>query len=444
MLQKAVPPGPKGTLVFGVAKSLAERPLPTLIDYAERYGDVVRYRVLKWWIYQLTRPEHVKYVLQDNVKNYTKQTAGYVRMRLFLLGEGLVTSEGELWKRQRRIIQPAFHKQRLQAMAASMVRATAEMCERWQPGKINVADELVHLTLRIVGETMLGTDVSKDVETVARCFPALNVGVWERMVSPVALPLWMPTASNRRYAGWLRMMDELVYRIIAERRRTPGESDMISMLLAARDEETGEGMSDRQLRDETITMFLAGHETTATALTWTLYLVGKHPEVERKLRAELDEVLGGRAAGFADLERLRYTRMVIEEAMRLYPPVWAASRMVMEDDQVGGFEISAGSMIMLSSYLTHRHPTTWERPEAFDPERFAPERAASIPKFGYWPFLGGPRQCIGNQFAMMEGQLLLATILQRHRLELVSEKVELETYLTLRPKGGLPMVVRPA
>ncbi len=439
-----LPPGPKGNWLLGNARALGADPLRMISETVREFGETARFRVAKWWIHLITRPADVQHVLQDRVKNYSKRTTGYGRLSNLLLGDGLVTSEGELWKRQRRIVQPAFHKQRLQLLAASMVRATTEMTGRWTGERLDLAAEMTHLTLRIVGETILGADVSAVVDRCGESFAALNEGLMRRIMAPVNLPLWVPSGANRRFAARVREVDQVVYGMIAERRRAPGESDLISMLLAARDEETGEGMSDRQLRDEVMTMFFAGHETTATALAWTFFLVGKHPEVERRLRAEVSEVLGGREAGFEDLERLRYTRMVIEESMRLYPPVWSTMRNTEADDQIGDWSVPRGTWLLASSYLTHRLPSVWERPDAFEPERFSPERAAARPRFAYFPFLGGPRQCLGNQFSMMEAQLILATVTQRQRLELACETIEMAPLLTLRPVGGVPMIRRAA
>ncbi|MDP3767798.1 MAG: cytochrome P450, partial [Dehalococcoidia bacterium] len=252
-----------------------------------------------------------------------------------------------------------------------------------------------------------------------------------------------PTPTNLRFRRAMRTLDDIVYGMIEARRNNGADKDdLLSMLLEARDEETGEGMSDKQLRDEVFTMFTAGHETTAAALAWTWYLLSQHPEAEGRLHNELGSVLSGRTPGLDDLQRLPYTRMVIEETLRLYPPVWSIGRMALREDTVLGYRIPAKGQVLLSSYVTHRHPEFWDEPERFDPERFAPERAASRPRYAYFPFGGGPRQCIGNEFAMMEAQLALATLAQRYRLRLVpGQVVEPEPAVTLRPRHGVMVTV---
>lgn len=310
---------------------------------------------------------------------------------------------------------------------------------------MDVAQEMMHLTLQIVAEALFSTDISASVGDVEQVLPTLLEYVTYRSLHPLALPERYPTPRNRRFLRARNKLDRLVYRLIEERRTSDDHpSDLLSMLLDAQDEETGERMTDEQLRDEVMTILLAGHETTAVALAWTWYLLAQHPQVEQKLHAELDAVLAGRTPTLEDLPRLSYTRMVIEEVMRLYPPAWAIVRQAAVDDDLHGFRIPAKSPVIVMPYVTHRHPDFWERPNAFEPERFAPGRDVEHHKFAYFPFGGGPRQCIGNNFALMEAQLILATLAQHYTLDLVPDHpVEPEPTVTLRPRYGIRTIVKP-
>jgi cytochrome P450 len=363
---------------------------------------------------------------------------------------GLLTADGDTWLRQRRIAQPAFHRQKIAALSGVMVRAALDLADAWrapaESGRsIDVAAEMMRLTLRIAGETLLSTDVSGDADTVGRAVTTVLEDSPNRIYRSLSVPLFIPTRKNREVLAAMKALDAVVFRMIGERRRGGGPEDLLSMLLQARDETTGEGMSDKQLRDEVMTIFLAGHETTANALAWTWYLLSKYPAAYRELRRELDTVLGGRPPGLDDIPRLKYTTMVIEESMRLYPPVWIFTRAAREPDVIGGYPIPAGSYVFTSPYVSHRNPVFWENPEGFDPERFAEGRASSLPRFVYFPFGGGPRQCIGNTFAMMETMLVLAALAQRYRLDLVQgARVEPEPVVTLRPRSGIPMTVHAA
>jgi cytochrome P450 len=328
-----------------------------------------------------------------------------------------------------------------------MARAIAAMLDRWQAGAaraepLDVAWEMTQLTQRIIGEALFSIDLSDASATVAQAFSTVSQMYATYLFAPVML-LGLPTPRNRRFRAALQRLDVVVRSIIRTHRET-ASSDLLALLLAARDEETGQGMDDRLVRDEVLNLLLAGHETTANALAWTWYLLAQHPEVDRRLYAELDLVLGGRIPEVEDVARLDYTRMVFDEALRLYPPVYATNRNAVGDDNIGGYAIPAKSLVVLSPYMTHRHPDFWERPEVFDPERFTPERAAARPRYAYFPFLGGPRQCIGNQLALLEGHLVLATVAQRYRLSLVpGHTVEPRAQITLVPRYGLRMIVRP-
>jgi cytochrome P450 len=411
----------------------------------QRYGNVVAIRFLIWPTYMIFHPRDVKHVLQENHRNYSKDTY-LIRFLRPLLGRGLFSNDGQSWLHQRRLMQPAFHRKQLATFGRLMTGATGSMLERWQHTAgnqtLDVAEEMVRLTLQIVSQALFSIDLSDETDTVGQAFTALMVPFMDYIYHPVP-PLGFPTKRNRRIQHFIRTLDRVVQEIITEHRRLgAGKDDLLSTLLEARDEETGEQMNDRQVRDEVMTLLLAGHETTSNALSWTWYLLSQHPDAERCLHAELEQVLGGRTPTVEDLPRLTYTRMVLDETLRLYPPAVGFNRKALADDEVGGYVVPANTLIWLSPYITHRHPDFWENPDVFDPERFSPERSAGRPHFAHYPFGGGPRLCIGNHFAMMEAQLVLATIAQRYRLRLVpNHQVEPQALLTLRPRNGLPMTI---
>jgi len=436
-----VAPGPRGPLS---ALPLMRDPLRTLERAFREYGEVVHFRLLNLHIYAIAHPDGIKHALQDNHRNYTKSFDYQILARL--LGYGLVTSEGALWLRQRRLMQPMFHRQKIAAFGAMMTECAAEMLERWSVRagageSFDVMAEMMRLTLQIVGKALLTMDLTAHADRIGHNMTVANNAFAEFNLS--TLMPWLPTPGNRRFRNAARELRGLVLDIIAQRRRENRDyGDLLSMLLSVRDEETGEGMNDEQLRDEVLTLILAGHETTATALSWTWYLLGQHPEVEAKLHAELDAVLGGRAPTMSDLANLNYTGMVIDEAMRVYPPVWAIGPAAIDDDEIMGYRIPKGSNLLLSQYYTHRHPSFWENPERFEPERFAAERAGGRPRYAYFPFGGGPRMCIGNIFALTEAQLVLATVAQRYRLRLdASHRVEPNPLVTLRPRNGVKVIL---
>ena len=444
------PPSAPGNPLLGNLLQARRDPLKFFLGSAGRHGDVVRYRVLTEVGYLVSHPEGVEHVLQKNHRNYDKGTEDYDVLR-WLLGQGLLTSDGDFWRRQRRLMQPAFHRRLVATFGERMVGETATMLERWRPHAesgqpVDVAAEMMRLTLDIVGHALFGLDLSREATSFGRAFTEANRYLSDRLYFPFPPPS-VPTPRNRRFKAALRTLDAVAEGVIRERRRAAdGEDrgDLLSMLLSARDEETGEGMDDRQLRDEVMTLLLAGHETTANALSWTWYLLGEHPEAEERLRAELSGVLGVRLPTVEDVPNLRYTRMVIEESMRLYPPVWAIGRNTIAEDEILGYRIPANVEVTLSAYVTHRHPAFWEDPEVFDPERFSPGRSEGRPRFAYFPFAGGPRLCIGRDFALLEAQLILATVAQRYRPRLVpGHPVESEPLITLRPRRGLPMTLHP-
>lgn len=438
-------PGPKGLPLVGVLPQVRRDSLAFLLNTARTYGDVARYRLGPLRSFLISHPDGVQQVLQENVKNYTKDHFSYAMVR-WVAGNGLLTSQGDFWLRQRRLAQPAFHRQRIAAMGDTMVAFTREMLDEWAPdGEAgrprDVGGAMMRLTLRIVGAALFGAQVKQQADTVDWAFSELTGQIVDRFRRFQIIPPVLPTRQDRRFRAATRALDGVVYQIIAERRgRGEDTGDLLSMLMLARDEETGAAMDDQQLHDEVLTMLVAGHETTATALSWAWALLAQHPQVEAKLHAEVD-ALGGRAPSAADLPRLPYARMIVDETLRLYPPVYILSRKVKQDDVIGGHRIPAGSSVDISPYVTHRHPAFWDKPDAFVPERFAPDQAAR-PRFAYFPFSGGPRQCIGNSFALMEAQLILSTVAQRFRLRLQpGQVVTPDPLITLRPRGGLPMIV---
>lgn len=444
---RTIAPGPRGTVLLGSLPEMRRQgQIQFYLDAWRRFGDVVRLRLGPLTAHLIVQPEHIRHVLVANRDNYRKGIA-YRKVEL-ILGAGLFTSEGDLWRRQRRLMQPPFTPGGVKRFTGAITECSAQMLERWQTAaergqEVDIQREMMRLTMSIIGKTMFSVDVHADAGVVGPAFSAVLEFAAARTVALLDVPLFIPTPMNRRFKEALRTLDAFIYGVIAERRgREDDQEDLLSLLLRARDEETGQGMSERQLRDEVLTIFFAGHETTAQALTWAWYLLSQHPAAERRLHTELATVLGGRAPTAQDLPGLTYTRMVIEEAMRLYPPVWMFARDAIAHDEIGGYHVPAGSMILMSQYLAHRHPAYWEHPEAFDPERFTPERSAGRPHYAYFPFGGGQRTCIGNHFAMLEAQLILATVAQRYRPRLApGQAVEPVAVGTLRPRHGLWMTL---
>jgi cytochrome P450 len=435
---------------YGPMARMRHDPLGFLLDGLRRYGDVFRFRLGPLVFHQLAHPDHVKYVLIDNAKNYPR--SWYYARTKGVVGEGLVTTEGAAWRRLRRLAQPAFHHQRIAALAEPMTAAIAAMLGRWREHArsgepLDVAVEFAGLTLGIVGQALLGIDLAGEADRIGQAVTMALEYLERRLNDLLIIPSRLPTSRNLRARRAMRTLDTLIFDIIAGRRREPGRDagDLLSMLLAARDEETGEGLTDVELRDQILTFIVAGYETTAVALAWTMSLLGRHPDAEARLRTEVADVLGGRTPTAEDLPRLTYTRRVIEESLRIYPPVYALARDAVEEDEIGGFRIPARSTVVLSPYVTHRHPGIWPDPEVFDPDRFAPDRSAGRPRLAWFPFLGGPHQCIGQEFAMMEMTLVISMLVQSFRLRLApGARVEPRPMLSLRPRDGLPMIVEPA
>lgn len=435
-------PGPRG-LMSGWR--LMRDPLPFIEKLFREFGDIVHLRIMNLRVCVVAHPEGIKHVLQDNHRNYRKSFDYKILARL--LGQGLVTSEGPLWLRQRRLMQPMFHRQRVAAFGTLMAECTAGMLDRWRERAeraevFDVAPEMMRLTLQIVGRALLSMDLTAQADEIGRNMTIAN----ERFgnIGLSAFVPWLPTPGNARFRRAAAVLRKIVLDIIAERRRDGRDhGDLLSMLLAVRDEETGQGMKDEQLRDEVLTLILAGHETTATALSWTWYLLSQNPEAERKLHIEVDNVLDGRAASVGDLPKLNYTGMVIDEAMRLYPPVWAVGRAAIADDEIMGYRVPTGCNVVLSQWLAHHHPGFWDNPDSFEPDRFSPEGNEARPRYAFFPFGGGPRMCIGNLFALAEAQIVLATVAQNYCLRVPKEHpIELQPLVTLRPRYGVKVFLK--
>jgi len=419
-----------------------------LFDRAAELGDVVLMKFPGRVAHLIVHPDQVKQVLVDDHRKFGKQTRGYQMLRI-ALGQGLVTSEGDFWRRQRRIAQPAFHHQRIQAFAELMAKATAEMLDDWQTrpagSVIDVDEEMMAVTLRIVGLALMGVDLCDETDAVGASVTSVLEETVHRITHPLTPPLFVPTRRNRRLRSALSTMHQMIGDLIAARRRVPGEhADLLGMLMDARDEETGEGMTDEQLRDEVMTMVSAGHETTANTLSWALHLLCGAPEAEATLAAEVKQVLGGEAPSLESLGRLAFTEAAVKESMRLRPPVWMLARSVEAPVTVKGVELPMGSMVFLAPWLTHRDARFWSQPLQYRPQRFLNGETDEQPKYAYFPFSGGPRMCIGNSFAMMEAKILLSAIIQRFTLQAVpGEVVVPEPTITLRPKDGLRMRLMP-
>lgn len=433
------PPGPKGAFLIGNLRELATQRLEFLTEVSRRYGDLVFFRAGPRGFYLLNHPDFVHQVLVKNADKFHKSPI-LKKTTEKAIGQGLLTSDGAFHKRQRRLVQPAFHAKRIEAYAGVMVDYTVHMLDTWRDGAaLDIAHEMMALTMKIVAKTLFDADMTETDEVGQ----AISVGietVSQRMTQPLYLPDWVPTPANRRRLRALKVLDDTVNGIINARRSAPHDKgDLLSMLLLSTDEDGGQ-MNDKQVRDEAMTLFIAGHETTANALTWAFYLLSQNPEAEAKLNAEASAILADRVPTLSDLPRLPYHEMVIREAMRLYPPAWITSREAIAEVEIGGYTIKQGGIVLLSPYLMHRDPRYFDKPETFLPERFAPGWEERLPRYAYFPFGGGPRVCIGNTFAMMEAQLILATVMQRYHLALLAGfQPTPQALVTLRPRDGLPM-----
>ncbi|HEX7021944.1 MAG TPA: cytochrome P450 [Trueperaceae bacterium] len=434
-------PGPKGRWPFGSLPALRRDVLGFFESLARDYGPVAQVPVMGGSFYALMQPEPIEEVLVRQAGSFIKSKD--YRSDLDFLGRGLLTSDGEAWLRQRRLMQPAFHHKRIAAYSETMVTLTEELAAGWQDGQeLDLHADMMRLTFEIVAQALLGADVSADAVDVGRALKLFMMqATTEGSLLKAFLPNTLPTPGNLRRKRMRQRLDAMIYRIIRDRHQGEDQGDLLSMLLAARDED-GSGMSETQIRDELLTIVLAGHETTANALSWTLHLLSRHPGALRLLEDELAAVLGGRAPTVADLPRLPMTEKVIKESMRLYPPVWSIGREAARDVEVAGYRLPKGAQVYLFQWTVHRDERFYEDPLVFRPERWNGELEKRLPRFAYFPFGGGHRMCIGAGFAQMEARLLLASLAQRYRFrELPGHPVELQPSITLRPKHGLRMLL---
>lgn len=443
---RQLPPGPKGLPLLGSMLEFRRDPL-AFLRHTATYGPVSYCRILHYSVYLLNDPALIEQVLtQTNDRDFSKTPGDVISRALF--GNGLLTSMGDSWLRQRRLLQPAFHRQRIAAYADIMTHHAAQMATAWQPGETReVLHDMMALTLEIVVQALFGANVAGKTKVVGEAFSTI-VDVFAELMSNFALMVLfnLPLPPVVRFHRAVKQLDAIILDIIAQRRAAPAtneHNDLLAMLLNAQDED-GSRMSDKQVRDEVMTLFLAGHETTALALTWTWYLLAQNPQAERQLHQELDTVLAGRTPTLADLPNLKYTENIIKEAMRLYPPAWGVDgRMTLHDTTVGGWHLPKGTMVMMSQWVTHHDARFFPEPEQFRPERWTEEFTKQLPKYAYFPFGGGPRLCIGFQFAQMEAVLLLATLAQRYRLTLLpGQTITIQPSITLRPKEGIRVQVQ--
>lgn len=433
------PPGPKGGVLFGNTFDYRRDALTFLTRCAREFGDVARFRLADTPVHLISDPDLVDDVLRSHGTRVIKDK--FTRLIRPIVGHGLLTSEGDFWRRQRKLTMPAFQHQAIERYGREMVELSCRVRDSWRVGaEVAIHDVLMGLTLAIVAKTLFGAEVSDESRDVG---DALEIVMEHHLSALRWFPIFdhLPTRGNRMYRQALQRIDDTVYGIIA-RRRAEGDDpgDLLGRFLAATDDE-GAGMTDLQLRDECVTLFLAGHETTALTLTFAFYLLAEHPEVDARLSAELDQVLGGRPPSASDIATLPYTEAVVRESMRLYPPAWVIGRETTEDVELGGYRLRPGSTLFISQWVLHRDPRFWNEPEHFQPERWENDLVRRLPRGVYIPFGGGPRVCIGNHFAMMEAVLLLATLSQNHRLRLApGQSLELSPSITLRPRGGLCML----
>lgn len=414
-----------------------------LVEMARTYGDLCHFHTGLRDIYLFNHPDYIRTVLVEQADKFHR-TPVFKRALGQFLGNGIFVLDGEAHRNERRLVQPAFHHQRIEAYGAVMVEHTQRLIARWERGReYDAALEMMDLTAGIVAKTLFDADIAADVGTLAHSMDVLQNGASRKFGFRLRVPDWFPTAEKRREQAAIDALDRLIYRIIDERRASGQDTgDLLSMLLRARiDADDPEDL--QQVRDETISLFLAGHETTANALTWTWYLLAQHPEAEAQLRRELTDVLQGRLPTVQDIPRLVYCAMVIREALRLYPPAWLIARVAIADVTIGDYRLKTGNVAVICPYVTHRHPRYFPDPEQFRPERFAPGYEQSIPRYAFFPFSGGPHNCPGQAFAMMEAVLILASIAQRFRLVLVpGQSIEMDPLVTMRVKHGVRMTVQ--
>ena len=443
-------PGPRGLPVLGSSLALLRDPLGTYERARQAHGDLVRLvagppggRVV---LHLLFGPDQIRQALADH--GHTKDMTFYTTIAE-TLGDALLTSDGERWRRQRRIVQPLFTRRRMDADVAAMTEEAAGLVASWEPAAatgrpVDLHREMTGYTMRVIGRLLFGTDVDAAIAQVGAAFGVLNRDLHRRALAPVRWPRHWPTPANRRAARARATLDAVVDEIVGRRRAAAVPADdLVGRLLAARDPDTGDRLDDAEVREQVLLFLLAGHETTATALTFTLHLLGRHPDAQRRVREEARAVLGGRPPTAADVVSLACTTRVVKEALRLYPPVYGIGRRTGAAGTVGGYRLPAGSVVVISPWVTHRHPGHWPDPDRFDPDRFTPEGEAGRHRYAYLPFGGGPRACIGSHFAMLEAVVATAAVVGSYRLETPPGPVPLATGITLRPAAAVPCAVEP-
>ena len=440
-------PGPTTKQMFSQLLRARRDPSGFLVEMRKKYGNVVQFPLPILPVYLVTHPDDVDRVMRVNAKNYGKRTIQYENLAL-VTGDGLLAADTQSWKRQRKLIQPAFHHEAIMRVGPDTVLVTDRMLKNWQKlpnnSVIDIDDDMMHAALEIVGRSLFGTDLAGDVEKTAQAtLDALDIIV-ARARTPVTFPKWIPTPNNRKLAKALKQLDGAVQRILDERKKITAiagvdrDVDMLDLLLAAHDDEGG--LNSKELRDQIVTFIVAGHETVASSLTWTWWLLGSHQDVQTKLQKEVDEVLQGRAPEVKDAANLPYTRAVVDEALRIFPPGWVVSRRSLGDDVLGGYEIPEKAVVIISPWATHRHPEAWNKAESFDPTRFMPDAPTPL-KGTYLPFGIGPRMCIGKDFAILESVLMIARIAQEWNLTPAGSEPVPRALVMVRPAGGLPMFI---
>ncbi len=438
----------RGHWLGGCLRRIQREPLALYQNAWREHGDFIKFRAIPgFYMYLIAHPAAIEYVLHGNMRNYRKPDTFNHSVKL-LTGRGILTSEGELWRRQRRLMQPAFARNSVGSLGGHMTSAVSKLVDEWSRAPdgrtVDVLEETMRLGLRIASMALMGTDISGDADSIGHAYRVTFEYVSLKMNGAMMFtPPWMPTARNREFRAAKALLDQVVMELIARRRANPSTGDVLGRLVEATDEESGQGMSDEQLRDEVITLLTAGHETGGAALSWALYLLGKHPEVQEQLHDEVHAVLGNRPAEVNDLPKLPLATAVFEESMRLYPPAWGMPRETLEADEICGYPVPAKSTLMISQLLAHRHPEFWADPDRFDPGRFLGDAPRERAKYAYFPFGGGQRVCIGNHMAMLQGPLSLATLVDRFQFVLdESHEVIPDPTFTLRPKYGVKMAVR--
>ena len=442
------PPSLRAIPVLGNILDLRKDPLAFMANAARMHGDVVRYRLAHYDFYLVTHPEGVQRVLQDNYRNYTRSGSVIWDALKPAFGSPLIVSDGDSWFYRRRIMQPVFIHRHVAEFALLMTQKASATLDSWKPfaddGRpLDIAAAVGQMTLNILLASLFSVHDPEKSKVLGEATLIQNQDAILRSSLLFYPPPSVPTPHNRRLRSAILTLDRSIYALIDDHRQNPDAfKDLLALLLQARDEETGEGLSDRQLRDEVASLYFAGYSTSSNTLLWTFYLLAQHPQVAQRLWAEIDANLGRRTPTVADLPNLPYSQMVLSETLRLYPPGWVSVRKVIADDEISGYHLPAGSHVTISAYVTHRHPDYWDDPERFDPERFAPERSQGRSRYVYFPFLGGPHQCLGRDFVLLEAQLILIMVAQRYRLEVIpGHEAEPEPLITLRMRGSLPMRV---